>query len=129
MPSHLNHRRPFCLTRSALLLFCSAVPLFCADADFLNVFPPSPAIPGLSYSGQLAYTQTYTPSGSTWAPGLNETEVFFAGLTHSESTDNSWQIRMGKGGQLYSIRGLFGESQAPQAQPDAHWIDQIFQFI
>jgi hypothetical protein len=55
--------------------------------------------------------------------------VFFASLKHTENADNSWEIRIGKGGQLYSIRGLFGESQAPQGQPDAHWIDQIFQLV
>ena len=33
------------------------------------------------------------------------------------------------GGQLYSIRGPFGESQAPQSQPNAHWIDQVFQLV
>ncbi len=117
--------------RSWLLLLLLLLPfrLFSADPEFFNVFPQSPAIPGLSYSGQLNYTQTYAPSGSTWAPGLDEREAFFAGITHAENADTSWQIRMGKGGQLYSIRGPAGETQAPQAQPDAHWIDQIFQFI
>ena len=74
--------------------------LFAADSDFLKVFPASPAIPNLSYSGQLSYTQTYTPSGSTWAPGLDEHEVFFASLKHAEGSDNSWEVRLGKGGQI-----------------------------
>ena len=95
----------------------------------MNVFPPSPQIPGLLYSGQFSYTQTYTPSGSAWAPGLDEREVFFASLKHAESLNDSWEIRVGKGGQLYSIRGPFGESQAPQTQPDAHWVDEVFQLV
>ncbi len=135
-PPHAVCYTPFCFMhhqgeRSALLILLFFLPLslFAADNQFFNLFPQSPAIPGLSYSGQLAYSQTYTPSGSTWAPGLDEHEVFFAGLKHAESSDNSWEVRIGKGGQLYSIRGLFGESQAPQGQPNAHWIDQVFQFI
>lgn len=111
-----------------LAVFC-ALPAIGADADFFKLFPASPVIANLPYSGQASYTQVYTPSGSTWAAGLNETEVFFASLKHRENADNSWETRIGKGGQLYSIRGLFGESQAPQAQPDAHWIDQIFQLV
>jgi uncharacterized protein (TIGR03437 family) len=111
------------------LTLCCALPLLGADADFFKLFPASPVISILSYSGQTAYTQTYTPSGSTWASGLNETEVFFASLKHTESADNSWETRIGKGGQLYSIRGPMGESQPPQAQPNAHWIDQIFQLV
>jgi len=106
-----------------------ALPSLGADADFFKLFPASPVIANLPYSGQASYTQVYAPSGSTWATGLNETEVFFASLKHTENADNSWETRIGKGGQLYSIRGLFGESQAPQGQPDAHWIDQIFQLI
>jgi uncharacterized protein (TIGR03437 family) len=102
--------------------------LAAADADFLKVFPESPAIPNLAYSGQLRFSEVYAASGSVWAPGLDEREVFFAGLQHAENSDNSWEVRLGKGGQLYSIRGPFGESQAPQSS-DAHWMDQVFQFV
>lgn len=111
-----------------ILLLPLAGRLLAADADFLKVFPESPAIPNLAYSGQLRFSEVYAPSGSVWTPGLDEREVFFAGLQHAENSDNSWEIRLGKGGQLYSIRGPFGESQAPQAS-DAHWIDQVFQFV
>jgi len=113
----------------SLLLFSGELRLSAGDPEFLNVFPQSPNITGLSYSGQLSYSETYSPSGSQWAPGLDEREVFFASLKHADSASATWEVRVGKGGQLYSIRGPYGESQAPQTQPDAHWIDQIFQLI
>ncbi len=110
------------------LLLWAGSPLFAAS-PFLSVFPVSPAVPGLQYSGSFSFTQTYTPSGSQWAAGLDEHEAFFAALLHAEDASRSWQIRIGKGGQLYSIRGPFGEAAAPQHQPNAHWIDQIFQLV
>ena len=122
--------RIWTMTFVIVLLAIVSLPLSLFSATpFLNVFPDSPRIPGVTYSGESSYTQVYTPSGSQWAPGLDEREVFFASLKHSEDSDSSWEIRIGKGGQLYSIRGPFGESQAPQAQPDAHWVDQIFQLV
>jgi len=114
----------------ALLAWFSFLPLLRpAGSPLLRVFPASPSIPGLAYRGEFSYTQAYSPSGSQWAPGLDEREVFFASLRHSEDAARSWEIRLGKGGQLYSIRGPYGESQAPQTQRDAHWMDQIFQLV
>ena len=110
-----------------LALLCVPLSLL-ADSPFLNLFPES-VVPWLPYSGQFSYTQVYTPSGSQWAPGLDEEEVFFASLKHIEDPNNSWELRIGKGGQIYSIRGPFGESQAPQTQPNARWIDQVFQLV
>src|SRR5438132_3809264 len=112
------------------LLGILAYPLsLLSKSPFLNVFPDSPAISQRINSALFSYTQLYSSSGSQWATGLDEQEVFFASLKHAEDADTSWEIRIGKGGQLYSIRGPFGESQAPQAQPNAHWIDQIFQLV
>src|ERR1700676_3993192 len=96
--SHRGHRA--CVV---LLLLSTASQLLPTDADFLKVFPPSPAIPNLVYTGQFSHTQSYSPSGSVWAPNLDEREVFFASLKHVESAGNSWEVRIGKGGQLYSI--------------------------
>jgi hypothetical protein len=111
------------------LVLCCALPSIAAAADFFRLFPADPEIANLTHGGQTSFTQTYTPSGSIWTAGLDEREVFFASLKHTETADTTWEVRIGKGGQLYSIRGLFGESQAPQGQPNAHWIDQIFQLV
>jgi hypothetical protein len=114
----------------AVLLAIAAAPaLLFSKSSVLDIFPKSPDIPELRYSGNFSYTQVYMPSGSQWAPGLDEQEVFFASLKHYNDFESSWEIRLGKGGQLYSIRGSFGEGQAPQNQPNAHWIDQIFQLV
>ena len=49
----------------------------------------------------------FTESGintdpSDW-PGADENQVFYKKLMHSEK-DNSWVIKIGKGGQIYSIK-------------------------
>jgi len=58
--------------------------------------------------GTSSFSKKYTPSGSKWAAKLDEKDVFLASLKHSEKKDNSWEVRIGKGGQLYSFRGVFG---------------------
>jgi len=65
----------------------------------------------------------FKSSGSQWAKGLDEHSVFLASL-HS----NSWQLGVGKGGQIYSFRGPFGESVPPQRK-DAPWMDEVWQLV
>ena len=79
--------RIWTMTFVIVLLAIVSLPLSLFSATpFLNVFPDSPRIPGVTYSGESSYTQVYTPSGSQWAPGLDEREVFFASLKHSEDS-------------------------------------------
>ncbi len=120
--------KPGAMLVLSILLLTFTCPAL-AKPSLLDVFPDSPSIPELIYQGQLSFTNVYSPSGSQWAPGLDEREVFLASLKHTGDFDSAWEIRLGKGGQLYSIRGFFGETQAPQSQPNAHWVDQIFQLV
>jgi len=117
------------VTCVSLLFFVAASGLPAADADLLKIFPPGPSVPGLTFSGQLDYAATYSFSGASWRLGLDEREVFFAAMKHGEGTGTDWEIRIGKGGQLYSIWGPFGEAEPPQSQPNDHWVDQIFQLV
>jgi len=65
----------------------------------------------------------YEPSGSKWAKGVDESKVFFATL---KSGDLS--LGIGKGGQIFSIRGPFGEAVPPQRK-EAPWIDEVWHLV
>ncbi len=101
------------------------------DREILNVFPDS------TVSAQNKFETTiqskYSPSSSIWAEGLNEEAVFQAELTHREDETNSFSLRMGRGGQIYSLRGPFGESVPPswraEAQDRSPWNDEVWQFV
>ena len=73
--------------------------------------------------GALTYSDVYTPSGSTWLLDFDESTVFKAELdyTHAGDPDRSYTLRIGKGGNVYSFRGVFGESVPPQFRPDP-WV-------
>ncbi len=65
----------------------------------------------------------YAPSGSTWTEGLDERKVFLAALSSGD-----WRLGIGKGGQIYSLRGPFGESVPPQRR-EAPWIDEVWHLV
>jgi len=89
-------------------------------ADVFSVMPASAAAQS---PGNASCTFAYTPSGSTWTAGLNEHAVFLASLTTQD-----FQIGIGKGGQIYSLRTNFGETIAPQ-RVEAPWVDEVWQFV
>jgi hypothetical protein len=112
---------------AAAFLLCAAVRLHAGSrSDVLRLFPDSGLADGF---GSTACTTDFRPSGSTWAPGLDEHSVFHALLEHKNNRDRSWQLRVGKGGQIYSLIGPFGESMPPQFHKGAPWIDEVWQVV
>jgi YHS domain-containing protein len=92
--------------------------------------------PGTTYSfssiGELqAFNDEINIDNSKWALGLNERHVFHTSIRHQQTKDNSWEMRIGKGGQIYSIVGPFGEAippQSPVTTPQSGgWIDEVIQ--
>jgi hypothetical protein len=94
-----------------------------------------------SLSGVTVDT-AFTPSGSTWALTFPETTVHnkIIEYTHPTNPDKSYRFGIGKGGQVYSIRGAFGEAVAPQYRSPggpavnyggggswAPWMDEVWQ--
>lgn len=85
------------------------------------------AIPGggaTQTDGNATCSFDYNPSGSTWIAGVSEEDVFFASMNSS----SGWRLGVGKGGQVYSLRGSFGEAIPPQ-RVDAPWVDEAWQFV
>lgn len=116
--------------------------VFEAPAALLDVFEPGEA----PFSGGTSTFSTdlgFSPSGSAWATNWGEEYVFLARLQHVEENrpSRSWDLRLGKGGQIYSLRSTFGEALPPQWRPAnentenfpygedfAPWLDEVFQF-
>lgn len=97
-------------------------------AALLDVFPDSVDL--MPETGRWA-TQTsfvYTPTDSSWGEGLDEQSVFHMEMKHVQDDDNSFALRIGKGGQIYSLRGIFGEG-VPPSNPQSPWNDEVWQFV
>ena len=57
-----------------------------------------------------------------------EASMFQTLMSYDDTTgDDSWDIRIGSGGNIYShyVPQRFGERVAPQAYPEAPWIDEV----
>lgn len=96
-------------------------------------FIPASDLP--STTSRTTFSSEYEPSGSSWGPGADESHVFFASITNNESEQTGWRLGIGKGGQIYSFRGPFGESIPPQAsfyhKEDnvSIWVDEVWQNV
>jgi hypothetical protein len=90
-------------------------------ADIFSVMPGGGAT---QTAGNTSCSFEYNPSGSTWNAGVSEEKVFFASMNSS----SGWHLGIGKGGQVYSLRGSFGEAIPPQ-RADAPWVDEAWQFV
>jgi len=110
----------------ALVVLCLAAPRSQGESAFFSFLP---AADGLSSAGEVAFTTEYAPSGSTWADGLDERSVFHAQLGWRGESGRWWKLRIGKGGQMYSFRGPFGESVPPQVHEGAPWNDEVWQIV
>ena len=74
----------------------------------------------------LSVQREFAPSGSTWAKGLDERKVFHAALS---TPGGAWTLGIGKGGQIYSLRGPFGEAVPPQEHKNSEWNDEVWQLV
>ena len=87
------------------------------QASVLDLFPSS-GIP--SGKGEASCSFDYVASGSTWNPKVDEKAVFLASFK-----GEGWQLGVGKGGHIYSLRGPYGESVPPQ-RVSSPWNDEVY---
>ena len=90
------------------------------QSSVLDLFPDSGLPPSWE---ETTCTFTYKPSGSEWNPGVDEKQVFLARIE-----SGNWRLGVGKGGQIYSLRGPYGESVPPQRQASP-WNDEVWQAV
>lgn len=108
-------------------------PLTAKDSVFFS-FVPEVSVPDLpGNTGSTSFTTTFSPSGSTWHPQCVEEDVFLARMTHQINGSPLWDMRIGKGGQIYSLLGPYGEGIAPQYRSwdfnTARWADDVWQMV
>ncbi|MDF1744631.1 MAG: hypothetical protein P1V19_13125, partial [Gimesia sp.] len=103
------------------------------QSSLLDIFPRSVAETPADRQGKTVFSSRYTPSGSLWDPRLDEKQVFHLAMAHQQDADNSFKLRMGKGGQIYSLQGSFGESVPPSWRAANSHIspfnDEVWQFV
>ena len=102
------------------------------DREILNLFPKSTVIRADSQT-TTTIRSTFLPSTSLWAEGLSEENVFQAEMVSEREGANLFSLRLGRGGQIYSLRGSFGESVPPSWRakntPRSPWNDEVWQFV
>jgi hypothetical protein len=106
-------------------------------ASLIETLPPSPF--GTASGFAAIRTDSGAYSNSAWASGYNENRVFQALLHHTQSQvpERSWDLRVGLGGQIYSLASNFGELIPPQRREAADgtqtnvspWNDEVFELV
>jgi len=101
-----------------------------AASPLLDVFPASKAPTFFEKPSEFVVSQQFRPGSkrSQWADGVDERAVFHAYLTHKSTSERSWELRLGKGGQIYSVVSSFGEAMPPQSAL-APFVDEVWQMV
>jgi hypothetical protein len=111
------------------------------DSMLSSVYFKNP-VPALDNNGFKTYS-FYKPTNSTWAiDSFTEEMVYHIGLEYNKPLDTfkSYQLGIGKGGQIFSFKGAFGESIPPQFRGSAPstygggtsyapWVDEVWQMV
>lgn len=129
----MPHRKPF-ITIASLVIWanCLILSSACALAQsngVLSIFSDSDAQSTSDFS--FSSTNETDLSGSRWGFGVDERDVYHAALRHEDASGDpsqNWEIRVGNGGQIYSIRSSVGEIVPPQTR-DSPFVDEVFQSI
>ena len=104
---------------------CSLVPDSTVAADYTNT--------------QFSATRAWDPSGSAWSLSLHEAHVSNTRLSQdvlgggSGTTNRSWELRVARGGFVYSLRTpALGETVPPSYRSDGDtspWNDEVWQGV
>ena len=67
-------------------------------------------------NGSFEFSTDYSNSGSHWEIDWDESQVFLNMMkyTHPTNINKSFELRLGKGAQVYSFKSTFGEAIPPQ---------------
>ncbi len=112
------------IARYFVLVLCAICLIHCARADDSDLFSFMPS----HDAATVKHSSGHSVSGSQWGPGLNEKNVFHHQLRWGDK-DKGWQMRIGKGGQIYSFVGPFGEAMPPQIHKGSEWNDEVWQLV
>ena len=101
------------------------------EVDGIKSAFPISTVEGNYTSTQTSISRSYNPSNSEWSVNFSE-ELVMDTLISSDSS-SGWELRVGKGGQIYSLRtDTLGETVPPQYRNSdggqwAPWVDEVWQ--
>jgi len=75
---------------------------------------------------------THSKSESDWHSMSEnyEDDLFQAEMGHIDTNSNrTWTLRVGRGGNIYSLRGAYSESVPPQGYAYAPYVDEVWQSV
>ena len=100
-----------------------------AHTQLLQLFPASGAPTFLEEQSECVLKRDFAwwERDKKWHPEIDEKDVHHATLQHRSVTERSWELGIGKGGQIYSMYSTFGEAMAPST-PSSQWNDEVWQF-
>ena len=95
----------------------------------LDLFPASEAPPDYSVASGFEVVRQFAPweSASNWHPALNEADVP-SSIRHKSVEARAWEMKIGKGGPIYSIFSSFGEAMPPRPEVSA-WVNEIWRAV
>lgn len=118
LEQNFNYADPVLFTR---------LPIEALDSSLFKFIPTVEYGDVMQASDSTTFTTEYQPSDSYWAAHCNEEDVYLARLKHSAGIDDSWDLRIGKGGQIYSFIGAYGEGVPPSNDEKSRWNDEVWQ--
>lgn len=106
-----------------------------AGYDFTGVFPPAEEWHAGGPPPDIS--DAYQTSGSSWWVRVPESDIFAFSLSSRSGTSGPFTVRIGKGGQIFSIRAYDEEWIPPQYRSNsaeygryyAPWVDEVFQTV
>ena len=108
-------------------------------SERLCTLVPSSTVAGNYSNTFFSASRDFVPTGSIWGPSLNEAHVMDTRLTQnvltgSGATNQSWDIRVGRGGQIASMRTpALGETVPPSWNrkdiDGSPWVDEVWQGV
>ena len=132
------------MSNGVCLLFLSIIFLLDVKALELDEIILKSIIPSVGSKCQSNYASSATnitskttlihqKSPSYWNAMADpfEKDLFLAEMSHKNDIDDrqSWTIRIGKGANIYSFRGKYGEAIPPQYHENAVFIDEVTQSV
>ncbi len=100
--------------------------------QMLSVLPSSPDLPKTDFA--VSTTTDFAPSKGPWSTTCSEESVFLRSFHTVDQQGNPIELRVGKGGHLYSIQSKVGELVPPQWRHANHktvspWNDEVWQAV
>jgi len=120
-------------TLITILLWMSKVHSISLDSVLIeDMVPQGSAACGNKDGSTTTSSFNYTASGSFWDTynAAYEPKTFLASLHHEDNNPNrTYTVRFGKGGNIYSLIGPYGEAIPPQGLAGSPFNDEVLQSV